>query len=63
MAAIVDETTADETTSGLLSPLAIGLDAEVTPTYAGTLYLRVNDHPAKLADNRGEVTVRISNSN
>lgn len=43
----------------LLLPHAIGLSGEITPTTAGTLYLRVNDSPADLGDNAGEVAVTI----
>ncbi len=44
----------------LAQPAAIGRDASVTFPMAGTLFLRINDAPAELADNRGEVTVRIA---
>jgi hypothetical protein len=40
-------------------PIAIGLGTTITTDRGGSLYLRVNDSPAKLADNRGEVTARI----
>jgi len=45
--------------SPLVKPFGIGLGRTVTPPHAGTLYLRVNDSPAELSDNAGEVTVRI----
>ena len=41
-------------------PIAIGLDKMVKPEQTGTLYLRVNDAPFALADNKGEVNVTIS---
>ena len=40
-------------------PMMIGLGATVRPTRDAVLYLRVNDSPAKLADNRGEIVVKI----
>ncbi len=49
-----------QTTSPLLRPGKVGLGTTVTPEITGTLYLKVNDAPADLANNRGtlEVTVR-----
>jgi len=41
-------------------PFEIGLGATITAKASGTLYLRVNDSPAKLSDNRGTLTVTIS---
>jgi hypothetical protein len=38
----------------------IGLGTTITPTAAGTLYLRVNDSPANLDDNRGTLTATIA---
>ena len=46
--------------SSLLSPTIVGLSAELKPTESGTLYLRINDSPADLADNVGEAEVEIS---
>jgi hypothetical protein len=46
--------------SSLLSPTEIGLGAELTPDESGTLYLRVNDSPAELADNAGTATVEVT---
>jgi hypothetical protein len=40
-------------------PIAIGLQATFQPASSGTLYLRVNDSPAALHDNRGTLTVSI----
>ncbi len=46
-----------------LTPLAkpdiVGLGAELECREAGTLFLRINDAPAELADNAGEVVVQI----
>jgi hypothetical protein len=46
--------------SGLLRVAAIGLDSTLTPTRSGTLYLRVNDSAAELADNAGSLEVEIT---
>ncbi|MCA9236263.1 MAG: hypothetical protein KDA44_12390 [Planctomycetales bacterium] len=41
------------------SPLPAGLGATITPTRDAVLYLRVNDSPAELADNAGELQATI----
>lgn len=43
----------------LASPAEFGRAFKWTPKSSGTLYLRVNDSPAELADNAGELTIRI----
>ncbi len=43
----------------LANPAPIGLAREITPSSSGTLYLRINESPAALSDNEGELTVRI----
>jgi len=43
----------------LATPITIGPAATVKPDHSGTLYLRVNDSMAELADNAGKVEVRI----
>jgi len=45
--------------SALLSPTVIGLGATLTPQESGTLYLRINDSSAELADNAGSLRVEI----
>lgn len=45
--------------SGLIHPVAVGLEATLTPDRAGTLYLRINASPAELADNAGTLTVEV----
>ncbi|TWT30247.1 hypothetical protein KOR34_48050 [Posidoniimonas corsicana] len=45
---------------GFLRPARLGLASRFRAPYSGTLYLRVNDSPAKLADNSGELRVKIS---
>lgn len=37
----------------------IGLSREFTPKWSGTLYLRINESPAGLADNAGHIQARI----
>lgn len=59
MAAVVNETDPLATDNGFLQPVPIGLGSEWTPAVTGTLYLRLNDAPAELADNRGEVRVSV----
>jgi hypothetical protein len=52
----------DQPTGGvspLLTPEPIGLGRTWTPQHTGTLMLKINDLPAELADNAGELTVRI----
>jgi len=46
--------------SSLLSPIEVGLDAELTPAETGTLYLRINDSPAELRDNTGSLQVQVA---
>ncbi|MEZ6072499.1 MAG: hypothetical protein R3C10_20110 [Pirellulales bacterium] len=43
----------------LLMPLVVGLGREWTPGRSGTLQLRVNDSAGELADNAGELKVKI----
>jgi hypothetical protein len=41
------------------SPLSLGHAAELRPEHEGTLFLCINEAASGLADNRGQVTVRI----
>jgi hypothetical protein len=43
----------------LSNPISIGVEKTIRPTTSGTLYLRVNDSPGKLHDNRGSLNVAI----
>jgi hypothetical protein len=45
--------------SALLRPVPVGLGTTLTPETTGTLYLKVNDSPAELADNAGQLQVKI----
>ncbi|MEM8864378.1 MAG: hypothetical protein AAGF31_02395 [Planctomycetota bacterium] len=44
---------------GFLRPLALGVRGEFTAPATGTLYLRVNDSPAQLADNEGTLRFAV----
>lgn len=46
--------------SGFLRPAELGRANRFTAPYSGTLYLRVNDSPAELDDNAGELRVTIA---
>jgi len=45
--------------SPLVQPIPVGLGTALTPAQSGTLFLRINDSAAELADNQGELTVRL----
>jgi hypothetical protein len=47
------------TDGSFAKPFAIGLQSTLKPTTSGTLFLRVNDSPAHLDDNRGTLKVAI----
>lgn len=47
-------------TTNLASPFPLGLARTIRPAESGTLYLRINDHPARVKDNSGELTVTVS---
>jgi hypothetical protein len=59
LAAVTDEGLT-EGPSPLLSPQAVGATGTVRCERSGVLYLRVNDHPAELAENQGHVLVRVA---
>ncbi len=46
---------------GLLQPFPLDVEGQFTAPTTGTLYLRVNDSPSKLVENRGGLTVTLSN--
>jgi hypothetical protein len=58
-----DKLTTDELAllevSPLLRPFEIGRTAKLKPQFTGTLYLKINDSEAELADNSGGLQVRI----
>ena len=59
LGAILDEEQAPTDAAPLLRPGPLGLGVETRPGHSGTLYLRINDSPAELADNVGEVAVSV----
>jgi hypothetical protein len=58
-AAVRPETVDPAKISPLLRPLAVGLGGQITAPHSGTLYFRINDSAAELADNKGTLTVAI----
>jgi len=46
--------------SGLIQPIAIGLEATLEPKHSGTLYFRINDSAGRLADNSGAAEVEVT---
>ncbi len=48
--------------ANLGTPLAVGQKRRIVAAGDGTLYLRVNDRADGLADNVGQITVRVSES-
>jgi hypothetical protein len=57
---LTEETAAMLQVSPLLRPVEIGRSAKLTPQFTGTLYLKINDSPAELADNTGQLEVRVT---
>ncbi len=45
--------------SAFLTPVSVGLKATLKPRQSGTLFLRINDSAAELADNSGTLAVRV----
>jgi hypothetical protein len=45
--------------SPFLAPIEVGLETTLIPTETGTLYLRINDSAAELADNAGSLEVEV----
>jgi hypothetical protein len=43
----------------LRNPIVVGSQSRLVPATSGMLYFRINDSPAELAGNQGELTVRI----
>ncbi len=59
LAAIGDVENPASTMTTLAVPQPVGLAAEIEPAFAGTLFLKINDSPAELADNAGDIQVAI----
>lgn len=52
----------DEATAGssaLVRPIVVGSEAIVRPTQNGTLYLKLNESPAAVANGKGKVTIEV----
>jgi hypothetical protein len=60
LGAIVDEEAAAGEMTSLVTPDAIGMGGEAPVEQGGTLFLRINDSPAELADNSGMLELRIT---
>ena len=60
LGAIVDEDDPSRDVTAWIHPDPLGLRRESTVDRSGTLYLRINDSPAELDDNAGELTVHIT---
>ncbi len=59
LAAVRPDKHAPPQPSALTRPMTVGLGTTVTPAESGTLFLRINDSPAELADNAGTLTVSV----
>jgi hypothetical protein len=59
LAAVNDEETPPGPLTPLAAPQPIGARGSLTPESSGTLYLRINDSAAGLADNAGTLSVQI----
>ena len=59
LAAVRPDHAGDDGPSDLARPQVIGLSGRISPEKTGTLYLRVNDSAAELADNAGTLTVQV----
>lgn len=59
LAAVHPETFDIRSASTFLAPVTIGAEGTIRPEATGTLYLRINDSPAELADNKGSLDVQV----
>jgi hypothetical protein len=59
LAAVSDDQRRAAGLTPLARPEPIGLQRDFSPTRGGTLYLKINESAARLADNQGQLTVRI----
>ena len=60
LAAVRPDERQAESPSTLFRPRIVGLETLLTPTMTGTLYLKINDSPAELADNAGTLEVEVT---
>jgi hypothetical protein len=59
LAALRPERAGPDAPSALLRPLVVGLETTLAPQQDATLYLKINDSPAELADNAGAAKLEI----
>jgi len=59
LAAVLPDHRSSQQPTPLVQPEVIGLAGTITPAETGTLYLRINDSPAELADNAGQLEVKV----
>jgi hypothetical protein len=59
LAAVVPVSDIAGAAMALQNPQLVGKQAELTVTKPGTLFFKINDSPAELAGNRGEINVRV----
>jgi hypothetical protein len=59
LAAVRPDQQDPEFVTPLMEPAPVGLEAIISPDQPGTLYFRVNDSAAELADNAGELIVEV----
>ena len=60
LAAVRPDRSEPQRTSALLRPTVVGLATTLSPQASGTLYLKINDSAAELADNAGQLQVEIT---
>jgi hypothetical protein len=60
LAAVRNDKPGANNPSGLIKPLVVGLARTLVVDRPGTLYLRINDSPGRLADNAGSAQVEIT---
>ncbi len=60
LAAVRSDDSAENSPSGLIRPIVVGLETTLTAPRSGTLYLRINDSAGGLVDNTGSAEVEIS---
>lgn len=59
VAAVRPERLPPRSLSPLLSPVAVGRETVMVVRQRGVLYVRINESPSKLADNRGRIEVTV----
>jgi hypothetical protein len=60
LAAIRPDRRSSQQPTPLVRPEVIGLAGTIAPAETGTLYLRINDSPAELAENAGQLEVEVT---